>query len=38
MYNKKYDFPLILFLSVVVGVSVGVVVSLFHLSIDNDHA
>jgi len=34
MYNKKYDFSLTLFLSVAVGISVGVVVSLFHLAID----
>jgi len=34
MYNKKYDFFLILFLSVAVGISIGIVVSLFHLSIN----
>ena len=31
---KKYDFFLIMFLSILVGISVGFIVSLFHLSID----
>jgi len=34
MYNQKYNFFLIMFLSILVGISVGFIVSLFHLSID----
>ncbi len=32
--KKRYEFFLVLFLSVVIGISVGLVVSLFHVSID----